>query len=269
MLHILCKRGSKSSRIVAEGVGINRCFWQNRDGSPRRATRLINWGVYGHTRQLFFRKYPYAQALPMVNFRWPGNKFIVIDELQHLDPPIPVPISTHDITQRHWTNTHWLYKPNLSAKGDGIFRINDNTAHQCDWSRGYAQQEIRDRRYEVRVTAFKWMSQESWGCWKKVCDDSSQLCWNFDKGGRFVRINDPLEYSLFTRCFDHSARALEALGLQYGAFDFIVDKEGREHFLEVNLQPGFTEDYGADLYINAVRTLNAFSLDAFNQLIRR
>ena len=259
MLKILCKRGSVSSRVISEKTGVPRTYWQGNVATPRGATVLINWGVYGSVRDRFMGKYPYARDLSVVNGRWPGNKYNVI--ITAANKNIPVPLSDRNIGQRHWTNTHWIYKPNYSAGGEGIFRITNETAHDCDWSRGYAQQEVLNRRYEVRVAAFTWLPQEEWGCWKKVCDDASQLCWNHHQGGRFQRVEQPLRHGLFQRCYQHSLRLLNELGLQFGAIDFIVDSEGTERFLEINTQPGFTENYGADLYANAISKLNALSLD--------
>ena len=263
---ILCKRGSASAKMLSELADVPRCYWQGRAGSPLGATHLINWGCFGAPHQKFLAKYPFASTLPVINKLWPGGKYTCIKLVK--EAGVPVPISVDDVDQAAWTNTHWIYKPYLSRGGRGIVRIDNNNGHELDWNRGYAQQEVRDRKYEVRVSAFNWLAPEEWGCWKKFCNNQDQLTWNHEQGGVFEKVDEPLNYPLFQRCFKHSAIILKTLGLQFGAIDFIVGPTWNEMFLEINTQPGFTQDYGADVYVKAIERLKDMPVEMINSLIQ-
>jgi len=257
---ILCKRGSQSAKNLSELCEVPRIYWNSKKKFPADVDLLINWGTFGEARRRIINRYPKVKTLTVLNDSYPGNKLKVIQELQE-ETKVPIPITCKDIEQRHYTNTHWIYKPKHSAGGNGIFRIDHDTFPKCNWQLGYAQQEVRDRRYELRVSAFVWMSPASWGFWKKVCEDKNQLCWNHEQGGKFITVNDPLKHKLFQRCIEHSYKILDTLFLDFGAIDFIIDSQGNEYFMEVNTQPGFTAEYGGAVYSNAINALNGLDKD--------
>lgn len=261
MLKILCKRGSASSKLVSDGAKVPRTFRQTMANGPARATRLINWGLFGTALDKYYDKYPNANNLPTLNKNWPGNKFAVLNKVQVVGVPIP---ETRDSVLEF---DGWIYKPNRSAGGNGIYRLS-NADGNPDWNRGYAQKEIPNRKYEVRVTAFNWMAPSDWGYWKKFARERENLTWNHQQGGYFEKVGRPMDFPLFERCAKHAARVLDTLGLQFGAVDFIVDSEWHELFLEINTQPGFTADYGAEVYVTALSRLNEMPMEMFVSLLK-
>ena len=245
-IFILCKRGSMSSRLLSRKLHLPRTYWQGNNG-PIGATHLINWGVFGDPRRRYMAKYPESNRLPTLNRELPGSKYHIAKIFEDIAPA----------TKRRLTEPEsgWIYKPFYSAKGKNIHRIDD--PDECDWDHGYAQQEVFPRKYEVRVAAFGWTDPHTWGFYKKIAKnvDKSQLCWNHDQGGTFVKVTFPFDYGLFQRCAVHSAQILDVLQLDFGAIDFIVDGDGKEWFLEINLQPGFSEGYDAETYLHPFRVL--------------
>lgn len=245
-IFLLCKRGSMSSRILSRKLNLPRTYWQGNNG-PIGATHLINWGVFGEPRRRYMAKHPQSNRLPMLNRELPGSKYHIAKIFEDIAPE----------TKRRLEEPEsgWIYKPFYSAKGRNIHRINDLS--RCDWEHGYAQREVYPRRYEVRVAAFGWTDPHTWGFYKKIARDvdKDQLCWNHDRGGTFVKVESPFEYGLFRRCAVHSALILDILQLDFGAVDFIVDGDGQEWFLEINLQPGFSEEYDSNTYLSPFHTL--------------
>jgi len=235
-----------SSSILSRRLHIPRTYWQGFKGAIG-ATHLINWGVFGEPRRRYMAKHPSANHLPTLNRELPGSKYHIAKIFEDITPPT--------IRRLQSNESGWIYKPFYSSRGRGIHRI-DNPL-ECDWDHGYAQKEVLNRRYEVRVAAFGWTNPATWGYYKKIAKevDRDQLCWNHDQGGTFVKVVEPFEYGLFRRCAVHSAQILDVLMLDFGAVDFIVDGDGREWFLEINLQPGFSESYDADTYIEPFRKL--------------
>lgn len=250
MIQLLILRGSESGRALSEATGIYTTWWQGHTHEPREGVPILNWGVQGSALTRFQEKYPWVRALPMVNGNRVLNKLSALRRVESAGVPIP---ETRDFILGF---EGWLYKPNHSIGGNGIYRL-DPEEQNTDWTHGYAQKEIVNRRYEVRVSAFNWMPPDQWGYWKKVYtgENANQLTWNHEQGGTFITVNRALQYPLYQRLSQYAQRALNALGLQFGAIDFIIGPEWDSYFLECNTRPGFTEHSSA-LYTNAVNRLN-------------
>lgn len=254
---ILCKKSYTSAKLLSEATSIDRIFYAGTTGRPSNPTPdvLINWGLYGEDLRKVFRKYrTLSENSVILNKKYPGNKFDAIVTAHNAGVPVPD-------TQRQldFFESGWISKPFNSGGGRNIFRIDspaNMSIHQmrATGTSSYVQREVPNRKYEVRCTAFKWMPHEKWGMWKKLCSDREQLCWNHEQGGVFEKVDPPHNYPLFDRIKEHCRKLLDAFGIEFGAFDFIVGEDWNEMFLEVNMRPGFT-DYGIEPYADAFNTL--------------
>lgn len=247
-LQFICLKTSLSARRISRNTGIPRSRWQRY---PRPYTILFNYGVRGKKLGYYYNKYPYAIDLPTINKSFEYNKFQTLVELNHEGIPCP------QFTKRLFELNHgFIFKPYYSRAGHGIYRITPDNFSTVNWNTGYAQREIINRPYEIRVTAFKWMPVESWGVWKKRCDETEKLTWNHEQGGTFINVNEPLKWRVFREAIDNTQHILEFFGLSFGAVDFILTESKEVKFLELNTRPGFTPGYSDKVYYEAFTELS-------------
>lgn len=110
--------------------------------------------------------------------------------------------------------THPLTEPDLSdLSGVGV------TAHLF-------QERLVDKAYEVRLTA---VGDALFAAAIEASNEAARADWRADLGAlryRIVEVPEPVA--------DGVRGYLSAFGLTYGAFDFVVDHEGRYTYLECN-----------------------------------
>lgn len=259
MIKILSPRASQSARAVAEECVIQRTYngpISQQRRSPAGATFLINWGLQGLSKRQYYARYPEARNIPTMNSEYPGNKYRVNRALHEAGIPVP---DTRDHIAAVPEGESWIYKPFFSRGGNNIGRITDENIASMRWDIGYAQKEVENRRYELRVSAFSWLPVEEWGIWKKVNEHPENLTWNHEQGGTFETVQSRTA-PLFVRCMEHTKRMMAMFNLQFCAVDFIIGPESNEMVLEINLRPGFDE-LGKPCYVNAMNKLKALSLE--------
>lgn len=251
---------SKSAASLASLVPMERLNKRFKNGKYSRKIHpdpegvIVNYGVQGRHLESFYRRWPMAASIRTINKYMPYNKYATVCEALSLDIPSP------PVDSRFWETGFkpgWIYKPFRSRAGYGIERITEANFQTLNWSRGYAQQEIMDRPYEVRVTGFTWMPKEEWGVWKKRKrgEHRNELTWNHEQGGTFVTVNRPLEFRVFREAMEYTDTILRHFSLAFGAVDFILDSQKQLYFLEINTRPGFTRGYSDGPYISAFRAL--------------
>ena len=245
MLYIIGRSLSRSLRVISRKVGIPIYL-----GKQSKANILINYGLAGDQLDSFYHKKPSARRLPTINGSVGYSKLSVINRAERED--IQVPESKLSLT-REDNIEDFIEKRINSVGGIGIKKAENKKQIPGK----YYQRFIKNRRYEIRVHAFKWMDIDKWPVQKRVGPEDV-IAWNFKQGGHFITVENPGNYGTFIKAREISEKILAMLSMAFGAVDFIVDNEYNLWFLEINSAPGFT-DLSEPLYIEAFKKLNSMS----------
>jgi glutathione synthase/RimK-type ligase-like ATP-grasp enzyme len=246
-IKLIGKKGSNACKEIRKGCNI-----RNYTGKTKiMPDILINYGLNKDRLATFFKLYPSARKIPVMN-RYVGySKFNVVQRAGSQDVTVP---KTKLSLGRKDDKKDWIEKRINSIGGKGI----------C-WSRRkgkilgkYYQQFIKDRIYEIRVHAFKWLPQEQWSVQKRY-GSNDEIAWNYSNGGHFSTVHSPNSYEIFQRAWKVSDEILTMLGMSFGAIDFIVNSKYELYFIEINSAPGFTE-LSKKIYVNAFDKLKDCSL---------
>jgi len=200
-------------------------------GRKAGADALVNYGLAGERKDRWLRAWPSARNIPTINATVGHSKLSVIQRMENMG--ILVPESREFLLKTHKVGDY-LEKPVNSAGGKGIRKARG----RYRMAGKYYQKMISDRVYELRVHAFRWMPMETWKVIKRL-GAKDEIAWNFHQGGHFQSMQDQRCRHL-AESRKISNRILSALGMSFGAVDFIVTKSGKLYFLEVNSQPGFS-----------------------------
>jgi hypothetical protein len=245
-------------RIIADAIGAPKlCFYRSGklktkvSDLPLVGTPIfVNYGIGGKTWNIVYKKL--KQRAPDCVFLnpWTGiNKYDWVKYAGSLD--IPVPDSLHVLNGDDINYDNWIAKPYYSFGGRNI----GPATNYLDSPSHYYQRFIKERRFEVRVSFFKWLEEKHWLVWKRVSDDPTQITWNRHQGGRFITVKKPLNFGLYQRIFEDVRKITANSVLAFGAVDFVVAKGNKHYFLEVNTTPGFSCDPTRDKYIASFKSL--------------
>jgi len=243
-LRIIGRRGSKARKAITEGTGIKLYL-----GKKYHTDAVINYGLAGRHMEEFLHKYPSANRVPTINKRIGFSKLHVVNISKKAG--INVPESKLHLL-RNDKKEDFIEKRFSSIAGRGI-----RAARRKDQlPRGYYQKFIRTRIYELRVHAFLW--SKDWSVQKRM-GPSDQIAWNFAQGGYFITVKNPDKYGVFKKAKEISAKILDIVGMSFGAVDFVVDKDYKLWFLEINSAPGFS-DLSGPIYVEAFNELKELPL---------
>lgn len=234
------KKGSKACKEIVNRAGIPRY-----QGKKQAVDVLVNYGLAGERLMRYYSQFPSARNIPTINKNAGHSKLKVINKAKSLG--ILVPESKLALSKSD-NKSEWIEKRFSSQGGKGICLAKNKIALKGK----YYQKFIKDRLYELRVHAFRWIDIKDYKVQKRL-GSKDEIAWNFSQGGHFVTVNNH-GYEVFTDAKEISRRMLDALGMAFGAVDFIVDKERRLYFIEVNSAPGFSGLSDA-IYINAFGAL--------------
>jgi len=240
-IRIMGKKGSKACKTIVKEAGIPR-YTNNKHG----VDILINYGLAGERLRQYYRKFPSARKIPTINKNIGHSKLRVINIAKKVG--ILVPDSKLALSKLD-KKKEWIEKRFSSQGGKGIRLARNKSAMKGK----YYQKFIKNRLYELRVHAFRWLDESDYGIQKRLGDDG-EIAWNFSQGGRFVTVNSR-GYGVFKSAVDISNKILDLLGMSFGAVDFIVDRERGLYFIEVNSAPGFS-GLSDSIYINAFKKLS-------------
>jgi hypothetical protein len=264
-IKVLSRRGSRTGTIMREILG-------NRNISNCEVA--VNFGLQGDGLRQYEQRYPSITRLPIMNHRQYGNKYDHIQQALHVG--VPAPLSSNHITGNEMNSGEWIAKPFYSQQGRGIYRINSRSRRrQFEVQRRshYAQREITNRRYELRVHAWSWVDPSQWIFQKRLHERGDEvLAWNHDNGGNFVTVTDPTN-PLHDRIREDIKKLFTAFGYCFGAVDFIVQTPGSRgaqiphYFIEWNLCPGWTLDHVRDSYQAAFEALELMTPNQFRDLL--
>jgi len=242
IVKLIGKRGSNACKEIRAGTKILRYTGKTK----RMPDVIINYGLSGARLNTFFKRFPSARKIPMVNKAVGYSKYNVCKKASKNG--ILVPESKLSLAGKD-DKSKWIEKRTNSIGGKGIRKARGKKRIAGK----YYQKFIKKRRYELRVHAFKWISKKNWRVQKRL-GDPKEIAWNYKNGGHFVTVHNPRSYDVFRQAMDISEKVLDMLGMSFGAVDFIVDDKNRVYFIEINSAPGFSE-LSRPIYIDAFNKL--------------
>jgi hypothetical protein len=224
---IVGKKGSKSCRAIRDNTSL-RAFTR----FTKQVDAIVNYGLAGKRLDTFLRTKPSARRIHMIN-RYAGrSKYSAIREVERND--VRVPESRVSLPLRA-KKSDWIEKRVRSSQGNGIRQARGRR----EIPGKYYQKMIKERPFELRVHAFRWIDSHDWYIFKRV-GPSDQIAWNFHQGGHFITVRYPNDYEVFREAKRFSERVLVALNMSFGAVDFVVDKDRNVYFIEINSSPGIS-----------------------------
>lgn len=238
-LRIVSKPGSSARKQITTDTGIQRF------GSKGAAVTdaIVNYGLAGHRLDAFYKKFPAARKIPMINRIVGCPKYTSVKQAE--EAGILVPETKLSLGKGDKLN-EWLIKRQQSIGGIGIKKADSKS----QLTGKYYQKFIDNRRYELRVHAFMWTDCVV----QKRLGDSKTIAWNFKAGGHFQSIKNPEGYKIFRDAVEVAKQVLELRSMAFGAVDFLVDTDGKLYFIEINASPGFTE-FSKHIYVDAFSAL--------------
>lgn len=242
-IKIIGKKGSKAVKAIKAEAGIKSYI--KRSKIPTDA--IVNYGLASAQLETFYKRFPSAQKIPIVNRNVGYSKYNVVKRAG--DKDISVPESKLSLGKLD-KKSNYIEKRIASIGGKGIIRPRGRGLI----SGKYYQQFIENRRYELRVHAFLWIPQEDWRVQKRV-GSSDEIAWNYKNGGHFISVHNPRSFKTFVLAEEIAEKILNMLGMSFGAVDFLVDSSYNIYFIEVNSAPGFTE-LSQPIYVDAFTRLN-------------
>lgn len=235
MWYIISRTAGKYATSLANHLGITRLRINRRglaslgDHSPK----IICYGFAGDLAGEWFanihKVFPARADMRVVNRYIVANKYTALRHVSLPKPTSKLKLGPED------NPADWIMKRQYSMCGRGIVR-----AESRERVPGmYFQKFIDNRPYEIRVHAFTWIPKEEWWVDKRV-GEADQLAWNHARGGKFIEVRDPARFPIFQRARQMAEKALDDLEMDFGAVDFVLDKDKNIYFLEVNAAPGWT-----------------------------
>jgi len=245
-VRLIGKKGSKACKDIRSEANIFGYFKK-----PKVAPdAIINYGLAGDRLSTFFRRFPSARNIPMINSNIGYSKLSVCNRASKID--VPVPDSKMTLTKKD-DKSDWIEKRTNSIGGLGIRMARGKGSLQGK----YYQKFVSNRRYELRVHAFAWIKKEDWRVQKRL-GDPKEIAWNYKNGGHFATVHSPRSYDVFVQAEDISEKVLDMLGMSFGAVDFLVDNNYNVYFIEINSAPGFS-DLSKPIYVDAFTRLKSLT----------
>jgi len=254
-IRLVGKKGSNACKEIRDGAKIFGYF--KRPAVLPDA--LVNYGLAGTRLDSFFRRFPSARKIPMLNRNIGHSKLNVCLRAGKKD--ILIPESRTTLGMRH-NKSDWIEKRTNSIGGIGICKARGKGSI----SGKYYQKFIDKRRYELRVHAFAWMPKETWSVQKRL-GKADEIAWNYKNGGHFVTVHRPRSYDTFIQAEDISEKIMSMLGMSFGAVDFLVDVNQKLYFIEINSAPGFSE-LSRPIYIDAFTKLKQVNKKTLLKLVK-
>jgi hypothetical protein len=235
-----------TGREIAKQLGIAGRFII----SPKfikQASKIIRWGYYE----------PLPTSVPQINtaasIKKASGKFGALQTLRANGIPVPDHVLASKVDHTFWEKHEglWLGRRFTHTGGkDVIFSDEIWDEDVVDYYTKYIKPH-REWRVHVFNSKLLFAQRKVW-CGEGEKTKAQSIVRNYDNGWRFYRLQD--ENNLPINVKNASIRAVDALGLTFGAVDVIShgrdenDKRGA-FVLEVNTAPGLDEGYGMDMYV--------------------
>ena len=141
---------------------------------------------------------------------------------------------------RFWHDGPVIVRPRTHAQGRHVYLCNNRAELDAAIARcgpGWYASEYINKVAEYRVTFVQgrvvWVAQKTPG-------DPNAIAWNVARGGRF----DNVRWDAWPlRAIRIAREAFVLSGLDFGAVDVMVDRDGRPYVLEINSAPSQTSPY--------------------------
>ena len=206
--------GSKSAKALAEGLGIKVL---KREGKARRVTTLINWGCSNIERDIRFNNILNEPAA----IRNASNKLNTFRLFEAEKVPT-VPWTTVRETAQGWADhdEKVVVRHKLSGhSGEGIEIITDAVPN----APLYTKYVKKTQEYRIHVFQDQVVFEQRKARKKDVPDD--QVNWQVrNLAGGFIFANADVAVPAEVR--NAAIAAIKALGLDFGAADIGIGKEG-------------------------------------------
>lgn len=241
------KLGSASAKQIAQTLGVKRV---RPDGTYRyfNSHIIINWGSsslpnWDITGRAFYLNHPSAVAKA-------ANKTHTLKALKEACVPIPIFFTNKEVLIRYTESlgrfpTVYCRTILNGHSGQGIVLANDVSeivSAPLYTLRFKATKEWRLHVFKDRVFDFAKKSRR-----ENAEDRASGLIRNYDGGWIFKRGDVQPSNTLKTT----TIKAVQALGLDFGAVDIAEDQEGNVCVYEVNTSPGI----GGETTLNTYTTV--------------
>jgi glutathione synthase/RimK-type ligase-like ATP-grasp enzyme len=210
----------------------------------KKGDTIINWGC-GNPDHIFITEY----------LNYPTKVRLAANKLQSFQA-----FKDHDVSSVPWTTSQeevkeWLKKYHVVARtvltghsGDGIIIIEPET-EEVPKAPLYTRYIMKTHEYRVHVVKESVVDVQ-----RKIRDpERDPSDWkvrSHANGFIFVRQNVVISDAIR----DLAVQSIGALGLDFGAVDIVVDKDGVAYVLEVNTAPGL-EGQTVQSYSQALRAV--------------
>ena len=231
-----------------------------------QAHAVFNYGLQGQKLEAFMGRRENARlsALPIINHVQYGNKMECVMAVRNVGMSAPM---SWKYRQREDIDTNNLIvKPYYSLGGKGVRRIKSlDEITEEERRTHYIQEEIKNRRYEMRVIGAAWMDPQEWRFMKRVHDGGEEvLAWNNHNGGRFITVNQP-HGGVFDRLREDVATMFSLFNYGFGAVDFIIQNNPggnlKHYFIEWNLAPGWSMEKTEEFMKRCFLDLQEFDME--------
>ena len=254
-IRLIGKRGSNACKEIRAGANILRYTGKTK----KMPDAIVNYGLSRSRLDAFFKKFPSARKIPMLNKNIGYSKLNVCNRVKKID--IQVPESKLTLSKKD-KKADFIEKRINSIGGIGICKARGKKSITGK----YYQEFISKRVYELRVHAFKWIPKKNWSIQKRL-GSPDEIAWNYKNGGHFVTIHNPRAYNIFIEAADISEKVLDLLGMSFGAVDLLVDNKNQIYFIEINSAPGFSE-LSKPIYVNAFLKLKELKKSELKKFIK-
>lgn len=232
------KMGSKSAKALADALG---CKQINHEGKPIRVDCLVNWGASNIGRKLFIAQ-DGSGGLNILNspdaVKKASNKLSSFNAFEQAG--VAVPAFTTELQQA----VKWL------AEGFDVVRRGVLSGHSgagisihtqlydIEDLKGaplYTKYVKKHQEYRIHVFRGEVIFQQRKARKHDVHDE--EVNWKVrNLAGGFIFANQDVDAGEQAR--RESIKAVQSLGLDFGAVDVITNKAGQVFVLEVNSAPG-------------------------------
>ena len=234
-------RPSNGAMLLAEEEGFKR----NRTGKfIRQNDVVVNWGSTAPFK--FLRQQPRVALNPPEAVKRASNK---LTAFEIMSPTVRVPTYTTDIeVARGWNCTLFARKTLTGHSGEGIVVV--FKGDQIPDAPLYVQYIFKESEYRVHVCNGQVIDTQ-----RKIKDpEQDVVTWKIrSHANGFIFVRNGVENVLDRDTI--AINAVKALGLDFGAVDIVVDKNGQHYVLEVNTAPGL-EGQTVNSYVEAFRAYN-------------
>ena len=246
------KLGSAGAKELANELNTKRVRSAGRY-VPRRGDVVVNWGNAARPR------WPHTGNLVLLNFpaavNIAGNKLLAFQAMEHAGISIPkYAVSKESILQKVQVEGK-KFKPVIlryklrGTSGDGILYC-ETQQELLDAQAAPLYVEYIKKTAEYRVHVFSGKVIDYAEKRKRKGVDNDEKVRNLQNGWVFCREGVELPEP----CAAEAIKAVESLGLDFGAVDVIFNKVRGVYVLEVNTAPGLQGET-IKAYADAVRKL--------------